>query len=469
MPFVQQEFSGRPRVNEIPGEQLILCTLTSGIEVQIDSCFLHCLRPAFPIPVLRPRIKQRTLSVSGFNRTGHPAVSPGKQSFENRDISLMPVIADGLMIQACLDLLIDRMRKGKIILWSKHGCPLEWGKWLRYKERSGNGDHAFSVPLLLWNRIVIEFRDLLRKLRNRPAVLLRLGRLAQHKVQLHLIPASAKCICCTAQNVFFPQPLIDHIPHPLGTAFRRKGQRAFLHILHLAHDIQRKCINAQGRQGYIDILCLSVFFDQIIDQSLQLGIVTCGKRAQRDLFLSCLSQKLVSVALQRVQTLGSGRAVDHAGLTEPASADTATLHLKHNSVLRNLHKRHQRFFEKWALVQIFHNLFLNTSRHALFCRCERRKGTVIPVGRLIEQRTVDPGDLRSLPKELKPGCALVLACLIKIEKRVINCLALSDIKQIKELCDRLRIIGTGTSADYDGSTLTNLQSFDGPVQNRLTR
>ena len=69
------------------------------------------------------------------------------------------------------------------------------------------------------------------------------------------------------QYHFFGQPLIDDVTQSLGTRLRRKGKAALFHILHLAHNVQRKCVNTQGRQGYIHAFALE-FVNEEIDQAL---------------------------------------------------------------------------------------------------------------------------------------------------------------------------------------------------------
>ena len=105
------------------------------------------------------------------------------------------------------------------------------------------------------------------------AVLFLLERKTEHKVQLYFVPATVERLIRAIQDNFLCQSLIDDIAHPLGTGFRCKGQAALFYVLHLAHDIQRKGVDAQRRKTDIDILILK-FIDQEIDDAGELRIIT---------------------------------------------------------------------------------------------------------------------------------------------------------------------------------------------------
>ncbi len=68
------------------------------------------------------------------------------------------------------------------------------------------------------------------------------------------------------------QPLVDHVPEPLGARLRRKSQAALLHILYLSHHVQRKRIDPQRRQRDID-LPGAARIHQIVHQLSQSGII----------------------------------------------------------------------------------------------------------------------------------------------------------------------------------------------------
>ena len=96
-------------------------------------------------------------------------------------------------------------------------------------------------------------------------VLVRLGRKAQHKVQLDLVPASAKGHGGSDHDVILRDAFVDDIPKPLGPGFRCKGQRTLPDILHFLHDVQGEIVDSQGRKGDINGLSLKVA-DQILQK-----------------------------------------------------------------------------------------------------------------------------------------------------------------------------------------------------------
>ena len=75
------------------------------------------------------------------------------------------------------------------------------------------------------------------------------------------------------KDIFLCKSLVDHIAETLGTGLRRKGKAAFLYILYLAHNVQRKGVNTQRRKG--NIYCLiPELIDQEVYKFLQFTVVT---------------------------------------------------------------------------------------------------------------------------------------------------------------------------------------------------
>src|SRR5699024_742331 len=103
-------------------------------------------------------------------------------------------------------------------------------------------------------------------------VLLGLGREYEHEVELYFCPSALKSLSRSVEDIFFCQPFVDHLAHPLGSCLRSKCKTALPDILHSAHDIQRKCIDPQRRERDVDSLTPELV-DQEKDQLLQLRIV----------------------------------------------------------------------------------------------------------------------------------------------------------------------------------------------------
>ena len=67
----------------------------------------------------------------------------------------------------------------------------------------------------------------------------------EHKVKLHLIPATLECFARTMEDHFLCQTFVDNVTKSLRTGLRSKSQAAFLYILHFTHNIQCKRIDPE--------------------------------------------------------------------------------------------------------------------------------------------------------------------------------------------------------------------------------
>ena len=118
----------------------------------------------------------------------------------------MPVVAYALVVFHILHFVINRRCKAQIITRVIHHRPLERREWLRDKEGCRYGDTALSVSFLLGNLIVL-LRDLLRQMGDILPVLLRLCRLTEHEIELHLVPSASESLPCTMKNILLRQAL----------------------------------------------------------------------------------------------------------------------------------------------------------------------------------------------------------------------------------------------------------------------
>ena len=185
----------------------------------------------------------------------------------------MPVITDTSLIQLGADFIFNHLGFFHKILLCIHWCPLKWGKRLRHKERCADVDLYLTFTLFFRNYLIIGLCDLLCQMSNSLHIVFCFCGKTEHKVKLHLIPATLECFACTMKDHFLCQTFVDNVTKSLRTSFRSKSQAAFLYILHFTHNIQCKSINSKRRQGNVD--CFSVeFLDQEIHQFFQLGIVT---------------------------------------------------------------------------------------------------------------------------------------------------------------------------------------------------
>ena len=180
-----------------------------------------------------------------------PAVSSGKYALQDRYICIMAIIFNTLCIKLALDLAKQEISLFYCLLLGIHSCPLERCKRLWHKDRSTCYNINLAFSLFLRNRIIFS-GNLVRQNGNFLNIIIGLSRQSQHKIKLHTGPASPEGIHGAVQNIFLGQSLINDISHSLGSCLWSKGQTALSHILHLRHNIQRKCINTQRRKCNID-------------------------------------------------------------------------------------------------------------------------------------------------------------------------------------------------------------------------
>ena len=184
----------------------------------------------------------------------------------------MPVIFQALKVLHGAELIFYQVGPVQKLLFCTHLRPLEGGKGLWHKEGGACHDLDFAMALFFGYGVIIDLGDLFRQQGDALHILLLLCGQAQHKVQLYSIPASLKGLHGPLEDHFLCQSFVDHIPEPLGAGFRREGQAALFYILHLAHDIQGEGVNAQGRQGDIDLFC-PAFLNEEIHQLRKMGVV----------------------------------------------------------------------------------------------------------------------------------------------------------------------------------------------------
>ena len=171
-------------------------------------------------------------------------------------------------------------------------------------------------------------------------------------------------------------------------------------------------------------------------------------------------QHAVSIVLQIFQAVLSEGPVHIPGLAEPAPADTATLNFQHHPVLGHFDKWHQRLFNISHTVHVRYNLFGN-HRHGMFIiRQKTFNGTVFLIGHIIKSRHIDSRYLRRHFQKLLSGAASLLILLVAVHQLKIYGFALSDIKQVKKVSQRFRIICAGPASDNNGVILRSVACME---------
>ena len=94
-------------------------------------------------------------------------------------------------------------------------------------------------------------------------ILLCLRGQSKHKIKLYLVPAAFKCLLAPFRITSSVSPLLMTSRSRWVAGLRCKGQAALFDVLHLAHNIQGKCIDPQGRQGDIYTFVLELINQEI--------------------------------------------------------------------------------------------------------------------------------------------------------------------------------------------------------------
>ena len=173
--------------------------------------------------------------------------------------------------------------------------------------------------------------------------------------------------------------------------------------------------------------------------------------------MSCILQHPAGIFFQNLYIPLPGGPVQHAGLTETAATDTASLDLQHHPVLSHFNKRNHRGFRIRSRCYIHHHLLVDPLPGMRIYRRKRGQCSVFMVGSLVEERHVDPFNLRCSLQVVLSGTTTFFHFLIGVQQLVVDRLSLSDIEKVKEFCQRLRIVGAGSPSDHNGV-------FPGPVR-----
>ena len=197
----------------------------------------------------------------------------------------MPVIFQALVILHLPELVLHRVGLLQEFLLGAHPRPLEGGEGLGHEE-GGAGHHLhLPVALRLGDGVVVGLRHLLGEKSDSLDVLHRLRGKSHHKIELHPVPAALEGVGSAGEDGLLREPLVDHVPQPVGAGLRREGQAALLHILDLAHHVQGEGVNPQGGKGDIDPFPV-VLFHQKVHQPLQLTVIAGTQGAEGDLLVA---------------------------------------------------------------------------------------------------------------------------------------------------------------------------------------
>ena len=166
-------------------------------------------------------------------------------------------------------------------------------------------------------------------------------------------------------------------------------------------------------------------------------------------------QNFQRVFFQMVRIPLSDGTVQLPCLTEAAAPDTAALDFQYASVLCDFDKGNHRLYGITDTGHVHDDFLLNDGRYTLFQRKEPFNGTVFLIFHIVETRHIQSRQLCSTAQERHASQIPLTAFLIEVKEFTISRLSFADIKNIKKICQRFRIVGTRAAAD-NGAILPTL-------------
>ena len=167
-------------------------------------------------------------------------------------------------------------------------------------------------------------------------------------------------------------------------------------------------------------------------------------------------QHCFGVLLQALHIALSGRTIQHACLTETASADTSSLNFQNDTVLCCFDERNDRGLWIRCFGYVQYHLFFDHRWCMLVVRCKGSKRSVFMVCGIVKHRHIQSFDLCGAFQKFDTALSCCPILFIGIQQFVVDSLPFSDIENIKKFCQWFRIIRTWTSSDNDWICLTTV-------------
>ena len=387
----------------------------------------------------------------GQQRLAHTTVTAGKNSFD--DAGLTVVVVKGYILNG-LNLVLQQELLATDVLQIVLSKPLEGGVGLGHEE----GGTAGHLAATLARYLIIFILHLTCQIRNGQHVIIIFKGQANHKVQLHAVPAGLKGRSHSVHQILFRNALIDHVAHLLAACFRSKSQAAFAHSLNLLGNGHAKAVNAQGGQGNAHPVVLE-FVNHVVYHGSKAGVVGTGKGNEADFIVACVIHQLARQVLQHLRLALPHGAIHHARMAEAAAAATAAENLQHNAVMNTFTKGHNGRSGKIHAVHVAYHTLINYSRrifrHGLHCF----NSIILVIFHLVEGGHVNAADLDNLLQEAlaSPRLTGTLPRLVGLHNLRHYLFALTNNGEVKKIGQGLRVIHTGTAHDHQWVLLGTLR------------
>ncbi len=193
---------------------------------------------------------------------------------------------------------------------------------------------------------------------------------------------------------------------------------------------------------------------QIIQQFFQLAVVGGGQAGQAQLLIAGVGAQILCRLIQQAGIPLAHGAVQETRLTEAAAAHTAAQHFNAGAILDGTHHGHNKVRWRSKLVQILDDSLGDDRRDTRLVGGNGFDPAVLKVGHIVEGGDVDPGDLCNAAQQLLFGdTALFLGALDLGADGGQLVFALTQLDNIKEIRNRLRVAGAGAARHDQGPVL----------------
>ena len=194
---------------------------------------------------------------------------------------------------------------------------------------------------------------------------------------------------------------------------------------------------------------------QIIQQFFQLAMVGGGQAGQAQLLIAGVGAQILRRLIQQTGIPLAHGAIQEARLTEPAAAHTAAQHFNAGAILDGTHHGHNKVCWRSKLVQILDDGLGDDRRDARLVGGNGLDPAVLKVGHIVEGGDVDPGESLQMRRSSSflGDAALFLGTLdLGADGRQLV-LTLTQLDDIKEICNGLRVAGAGAARHDQGPVL----------------
>ena len=210
--------------------------------MRVKAALLKGLHPAVQIKIVLPRAERLTLAPRGLDDLAEPAVAAGDDRLHKARGRGVPVVRDGLGVHR----LAQELDAALVLFNGDLRLPLEGRMRLWHKPRGRHRDaHAARLVECAFAPGV---HDMGRDVGNAEHVLVRLGRKAEHEVELDRAVSARKRTAAGFEQIFLRQILVDGVAQSLRARLgckREAGLSALLQPLHQRHG---EVIRTQRRQ-----------------------------------------------------------------------------------------------------------------------------------------------------------------------------------------------------------------------------